>query len=256
MFILLLSVSAFFSGPLYSAAYILSFILPIAFVYIVMRSSGAEYKRVGISLSREQVLLTLPIVIPVLSIVFLISYLTSLILSLFSEPPTTDVSGNIFLAVTLHALMPSLLEELLFRLLPLAVLLPYGERNAILISSLMFSLVHANLFQIPYAFIAGVIFAAFDISFGSVLPSLLLHFLNNTISVIWMRNAADPLFSGIFIAAFSVGTVVSLIFIFIFRKKYRSAFGGIVSDKNKIFISPELVAMSALLILLTVLNLF
>lgn len=76
-------------------------------------------------------------------------------------------------------LLAPVTEELLFRGLVLHLLLPYGEKKAILLSALAFSLVHASLFQIPYAFVAGLLLAATAVLGGTLLFPLLFHTVYN-----------------------------------------------------------------------------
>ena len=48
----------------------------------------------------------------------------------------------------------------------------------------MFAFAHASLFQIPYALLAGAAFALLYMITGSILPSMILHFLNNLLSLL------------------------------------------------------------------------
>ena len=91
----------------------------------------------------------------------------------------------------IHALLPSFLEEMLFRYLPMKLIAPYSRRLCILLSSAYFALIHFNLFQIPYALLAGLVFITVDLWADSVLPSFILHLLNNVISVLWIKYSAS-----------------------------------------------------------------
>ena len=104
---------------------------------------------------------------------------------------------------------------MLFRYIPLSILKD-NKRAAVLLSSALFALAHANLFQIPYAFAAGLVFAAVCIMTGSILPSILIHFLNNLLSLAISYGLAGTAF--IIIA--SAITLLSIIAILIMRKAY------------------------------------
>ena len=67
------------------------------------------------------------------------------------------------------------------------LLLPYSKRHTVIYSSLFFALIHCSFSQMPYAFIAGVIFMLVDVAFDSVWPSIILHFVNNSLSIVWMK---------------------------------------------------------------------
>ena len=94
-----------------------------------------------------------------------------------------DVVLMIIQIVTIAAL-PAILEELLTRHIILTELSRYGRGFAIMISALLFSLMHMNPVQIPFAFIAGLAMAYTTVATGSVMPSCLLHFVNNSISIV------------------------------------------------------------------------
>jgi hypothetical protein len=70
-------------------------------------------------------------------------------------------------------------EELIFRKFLIDRTYKYGERNAIILSGLMFGLFHTNLGQFFYAFIIGAIFAWVYIRTGNILYSMSMHLLIN-----------------------------------------------------------------------------
>lgn len=90
-----------------------------------------------------------------------------------------------FLIMTLvTAVVPAFAEEFLFRGVILGKLRKYGDTFAILSSSLLFALMHANLVQIPFAFVGGVFFAFITVKTNSLLPAMIIHFINNLLSCI------------------------------------------------------------------------
>ena len=82
------------------------------------------------------------------------------------------------------AFLPAVLEELLARHIILTELTPYSRGFAVMVSALLFSLMHMNPIQIPFAFIAGLAMAYTTVATGSVIPSFFLHFINNTVSIV------------------------------------------------------------------------
>lgn len=82
------------------------------------------------------------------------------------------------------AIVPAISEEFLFRGAILGALKPYGQGFAIIMSSILFGMVHGNLGQIPFATGGGIFFAFLTIYTGSMLPSMILHGLNNLLSLI------------------------------------------------------------------------
>jgi len=77
------------------------------------------------------------------------------------------------------SVIPAITEEFIFRGVILGKLRKYGETFAVLFSSITFSLLHGNLEQIPFAFVLGLALGLIVIKTGSILPSMILHFLNN-----------------------------------------------------------------------------
>ncbi len=77
------------------------------------------------------------------------------------------------------ALLAPIFEELIFRKFLIDRTYKYGERNAIILSGLMFGLFHTNLGQFFYAFIIGAIFAWVYIRTGNILYSMSMHLLIN-----------------------------------------------------------------------------
>ncbi len=95
---------------------------------------------------------------------------------------STTVSEFILTFVAV-AVTPAIVEEFAFRGIVLGALRKFGDGFAILISALTFALMHRNFGQFPFAFIVGIILAFATIKTGSVLTAMLIHFLNNGISI-------------------------------------------------------------------------
>ena len=87
-----------------------------------------------------------------------------------------------FLLYFYACLLGPVLEEIIFRGIVLDSMKEYNERFAIVFSSLIFGLMHCNFPQAINAFIIGLIFGTLYIRSGSLLPSVILHILMNTIT--------------------------------------------------------------------------
>ena len=101
------------------------------------------------------------------------------------------------LAILFDALFPALLEELFCRGAVFSTLRPMGRRAAVLGSALIFSLMHANLSQLPYAFVAGVLLALLYELTGSLLFPILFHLANNLLSIALHFGLPLPVFYGV-----------------------------------------------------------
>ena len=122
----------------------------------------------------------------------LANILNSYLLVFFSEmglyvpdPPQTMVETPTSLLLNLFtmAVLPALLEEMIYRGYILWTLRPYGNMFAVLISSLLFSLMHGNLRQIPFAFIVGFVLGLLYVCTDNIWLPIAVHFANNAISV-------------------------------------------------------------------------
>ena len=87
--------------------------------------------------------------------------------------------GWLVLTFIVVALLPALFEEIFFRGILLKGMQSFGVWGAVLISGAYFSIYHQNPPQTVYQFICGAAFALVAIRSGSILPTVLSHFLNN-----------------------------------------------------------------------------
>lgn len=91
--------------------------------------------------------------------------------------------ARFMLEVLTVAILPAFCEEFLHRGLLLNGTKEIGIKKAILISSLMFGLLHFNINQFFYAFVVGLLLALVAIVSKSIYPAMIIHFTNNFISV-------------------------------------------------------------------------
>ena len=81
------------------------------------------------------------------------------------------------------AVLPALLEEMIWRGYILRSLRSYGDGFAVVISAMLFGLMHGNLRQIPFAFIVGLCLGFLYVCTNNIWIPIVVHFLNNGISV-------------------------------------------------------------------------
>jgi len=78
-----------------------------------------------------------------------------------------------------------LIEEMLFRGVFLrSFLVNYSASSAILLSSLLFTLFHLTMIQLPVAFIMGCLLGWLYVKTRSIWPTILTHFLYNTFAML------------------------------------------------------------------------
>lgn len=89
---------------------------------------------------------------------------------------------GILLFVISTALVPALVEEFGCRGVVLGLLKPMGEGFSVLVSAVIFSFLHGNFEQIPFAFLVGLALGVIRIKTGSLYVCMAVHFVNNGIS--------------------------------------------------------------------------
>lgn len=92
-----------------------------------------------------------------------------------------SMSHNIFGVISIAIAVP-ILEELLFRGAIEGHLLRKGwsPKRAIIVSALIFGLIHGNPAQIPFAFLIGLLFGWLYYRTGSIIPGIAGHIINNS----------------------------------------------------------------------------
>lgn len=93
-----------------------------------------------------------------------------------------DTPVSLALNLFIFAALPALLEEMVFRGCVLQSLRPYGDRTALWVSSLLFSLMHGNILQVPFAFIVGLVLGYAVLKTGNIWLAVAIHFANNAMA--------------------------------------------------------------------------
>ena len=183
IFFLLMVGASVTSGISSDFIYMGAFILPAV---LVMWLKKDYFKKPfdGVTINKEGLDVSFALGVPCILCVVGISFLTKLIVESFGGAAQQISTEPHFMSSVLTlALVPAVAEELLFRYLPLKLLYPSSPRLCVLLSAVMFSAAHMSLESFGYAFFAGVVFMVADIAAGSVIPSLVIHFINNVLSV-------------------------------------------------------------------------
>ena len=174
---------------IYGCVYIISFVVPVFLFKLVYPKhetfpleAEPRVPRGALRLTFASVGITFSAAMVSGLIMMLIEMLTHRSLDL----PESEMTGahSVILSFILTGLIPAFVEELLFRGVFLRNLLPYGKTTAIVVSSLMFAMMHQNFYQFFYTFVGGMAFGYLFIRTGSIWYSVLAHMINNTLSVL------------------------------------------------------------------------
>lgn len=83
------------------------------------------------------------------------------------------------------AIVPALVEEFSFRGIVLGLLKKHGEGFALIVSSILFGVMHGNFEQIPFAILVGLILGYIYIKTKNIWACVIVHCVNNAVSVIF-----------------------------------------------------------------------
>ncbi len=114
---------------------------------------------------------------------------------------------------------PAIIEEFTMRAVTMQPLRKYGDKFAIVMTALVFGLMHRNAVQGIFAFIAGIIFGYLTISTKSIWTSVIVHALNNGyyvfINVLNTKNSelANEIHFIAVIVIFAIGIICSIFFV-------------------------------------------
>ena len=149
-----------------------------------------------------------------------------------TEPTIPSMDGfGVFGVLFVVAVLPAVFEEVLFR----GIILK-GLKGSVWVSALicgaMFSLFHQNPAQTLYQFFCGVAFALIAIRAGSILPTVVAHFLNNAFIILSVKFAWNVYTLPVLIDS-AVCLVLALAYLVVSLTKTET---GKKSDKKQFFL--------------------
>ena len=162
----------------------LMFVLPVIVYLLVFKKSAAvcRFRRIRIS-NLLLCLLFYICIMPVMTFLNTVSLLyskngiTSVILGVSSEIPFA--AGLLIVAV-----IPAFCEELTYRGVIFNTYRQVNPLGAIILSGVLFGLLHGNLNQITYAIALGIAFALLVEATDSIFSSMVVHCLVNSFSTV------------------------------------------------------------------------
>lgn len=97
---------------------------------------------------------------------------------------TTSYSTSRFLLdIFVSAVLPGICEEFCHRGMLLNGCKQLGVKKAIILVGLLFGLMHLNITQFFYATLVGIFLTFLVYITGSIIPSMIIHFMNNAIGI-------------------------------------------------------------------------
>ncbi len=165
-----------------------------ALMYLLLRPLGAELAAMPGRFDVKEILSLLPVC---MLASYIMSMVGSAVAAAFSallgrgwvNPVEQAVAGKpTALVLLMMVIIAPLSEEYIFRHLLLGALRPYGDKLAILVSSLAFALFHFNFTQFFYAFSAGLILSYVAVRTNGISESCALHILINLLGSLVMPS--------------------------------------------------------------------
>ena len=126
-----------------------------------------------------------------------------------------------------------ILEEIIFRGFILKSMQRFGNLTAIIVSSILFSMFHLNLVQFVNPILMGIVLAFIAIKSKSIVPSIIAHVFNNSITfaITAVSTLKRPLLLGILGSVYLfVGITVFTLFI----NNYKNDFMEVIKEDTRI----------------------
>lgn len=183
-------------GLFYYSFYVFLSVLGVALPFVLLgRFIKKEQPHTLYPFARPKDTLTAVLSLPIgMGVCMAANIVTNLIIKFFelfhiylkqSDTPSAGSgllgSSIFFIAI---AVIPALCEEIGLRGVVLQSLKKYGGLFALVVSSVVFGLMHGNMVQIPFAMMVGGIIAYFVLKTNSLWPGIFIHFFNNGTSAI------------------------------------------------------------------------
>lgn len=131
---------------------------------------------------------------------------------------TTPDTASIVMQFIYVIVLGPLLEELVYRGLVLTLLRPFGKWLAVVVSALIFGMMHGNIPQMTSSFASALVMGIVAIQCGSIIPTLIIHICNNILASFgdfadalgWTN--ADSIYMALNILVYFVGAFVLFVF--------------------------------------------
>lgn len=202
-----------------SGIFVLSFLVPILILKGFVSAQHDNKDKIKKTDTKNILLWT----IMAMPVMYLSTYIVELVISKMNVNPTMIDSALVFdksiigyiLFFTEVAILPAILEELLFRKVMLDGAKKHGTIFAMVFTAIMFGVIHMNIPQAINAMLIGILFAYITIKSKSIVPAMLLHLINNGTQVLFMVNESNAMainiINYVYIAVAVIGALVILV---------------------------------------------
>lgn len=125
--------------------------------------------------------------------------------------------GSFMLVMISTAVLPALCEEIGYRGYIYSSLAGYGHLTAVIFSSVIFGLMHADFGAVIFAFLCGLLFGCIRKTSGIFMLTIIVHFLNNAFSTVstFIRMSFGKEFFSLFYSISNNAAYVIMILLFL-----------------------------------------
>ncbi|KYH30988.1 CAAX amino terminal protease self- immunity [Clostridium tepidiprofundi DSM 19306] len=163
--------------------YVCILIPALLYVYFKRRSFKETLKLNSISI--KNIILVVFLTFAIQPFIVLVGTVADIIFKNQCELLFGDLeSYSIWFALFGTALTPAICEEVLLRGVILDGYRGMSIKKAVIMNGFLFGIFHMNLFQFSYTFFIGIILALIVYYTNSIYASIIMHFLNNALSVV------------------------------------------------------------------------
>jgi len=182
-------------SPAFGIGTIFLYILSFAVIILIgFKKSGKKFNEVFF-IKNVSLRVWVSVVVFMLGFVIISSEIENWInyimpMPVFLQETFNSMIGNDYfiIPVILVVILPAFFEEMFFRgILISGFRQNYSQTKTILISALLFAIIHLNPYQFVTAFLIGIIIGYVLIKTNSIWPAVYMHFFNNMLTVIVMR---------------------------------------------------------------------
>lgn len=208
----------------YLCIYLALFAVPMVVSLIV---NSKEQMNEYVSFKRPKFWITLGGIFGVYAINYACYIFTSAGNLFFSSALANEITGRFTpgqsaLLCVILVIAPAFLEEFTFRGFVLGRLEKFNRLGALLVSALLFSVMHMTVEQIPFAFFAGLLLGYVYLRTKSIWSVIIIHGMNNLfafIETVVLQNSPNEeyvsaVFTCIFLGLFVIGFVCLVVMAF------------------------------------------
>lgn len=208
-------------------------VIPALLLYFALgcpfRIKDVIRKPTNMKVAKLSVPITQAITIIVSFIVSFVSVLlkSSGVESAVTEYPNPTSGFMLVLYFVYMCVVPAIFEEFMFRGVILTSLRRFGDGYAIVVSSLLFGVMHGNILQFLNTFVIGLLLGYFAVRTGSVLTAIVLHFMNNFVVALLSLGAlhmSSSQYVSLVFIFYSIMIVLGIISIIVFKTIDKNAF--------------------------------